>query len=340
MGKNIGQGMRKLSGYVASLALCVGIVFVASQVFSVNANESDFSHARSIEDSEPESAGEIYQALISEGHIEAKVRLASLILVQGLTVGDTEDDTDYAIELLRDAASAGSKNALYGLGMAYQTGTGVGKDYERAREYYLEAAEQDEPRAMFRLGHIYLSGRGVNVDEEEAVYWYRKAAELDDVVGIYNMAEAYLWGWGSLEVDVDKAVEFLERGIALNDTDAMVSLGTVLYDDQFGREDQEKAFELFLQSANDGNAHGMHNVAESYRLGIGVESSYDKAYQWFGKAAEAGHNNAKYQLAVMYAKGHGVSRDTEKAKELLGTLAAQGDEDAAHALRFLESQEE
>ena len=50
--------------------------------------------------------------------------------------------------------------------------------------------------AQFDLGLMFDNGNGVPKDFEQAVNWYRKAAEQDHVAAQYNLAVAYEVGDG------------------------------------------------------------------------------------------------------------------------------------------------
>lgn len=67
-------------------------------------------------------------------------------------------------------------DAQLALGMRYEAGTGVKKDYEKAVECYRNAAEWGNDVAQVRLGDCYLAGRGVRMNSGAAWSWYKKAA--------------------------------------------------------------------------------------------------------------------------------------------------------------------
>jgi len=86
--------------------------------------------------------------------------------------------------------------AQYNLGLAYQTGRGVGLSYEQAAEWYGKAAEQDLVEAAQALGMLYDLGKGVPKDPRRASAWYRRAAEAGDPVARYIVGVRYLEGNG------------------------------------------------------------------------------------------------------------------------------------------------
>lgn len=66
----------------------------------------------------------------------------------------------------------------------------------RRIEDFLRLAEQGVAEAQFNLGICYNSGLGVTKDYEEAVKWYRKAAEQGFADAQFNLAVRYRDGKG------------------------------------------------------------------------------------------------------------------------------------------------
>ena len=59
--------------------------------------------------------------------------------------------------------------AQYKLGVMYEFGEGVEKDYKKAFELYEKAANQGHSIAQNNLGLFYYHGRGVNKDKKKAI---------------------------------------------------------------------------------------------------------------------------------------------------------------------------
>ena len=87
----------------------------------------------------------------------------------------------------------------------------------------------------------------------------------------------------------------------------------------------QKAFELFMKSAEKGNAMAQSNVGSMYENGEGVKQDYKKAIIWYEKAAKQGNSDALIHLAMLYEDGKGVKKDIEKAISLYTQAAAQND---------------
>ncbi len=78
------------------------------------------------------------------------------------------------------AATAGHAGAQYNLGVLYNEGLGVKRDYGQAREWYEKAAaaSDSEPSslAQYNLGILYYKGQGVPQDLATARRWWEKSA--------------------------------------------------------------------------------------------------------------------------------------------------------------------
>jgi len=62
--------------------------------------------------------------------------------------------------------------------------------------------------------------------------------------------------------------------------------------------------------------------------GQGVPQNYEEAVKWFRKAAEQGLAHGQHNLGVMYQYGQGVPQDYVLAQMWYNLAVAQGDEEA------------
>ena len=81
-----------------------------------------------------------------------------------------------ALREWRPLAEQGDARAQYYLGLLYENGDGVPRDYEKAREWYEKSAAQGEANAQFYLGLMSAFGRGGPLDLAQAHMWYSLAA--------------------------------------------------------------------------------------------------------------------------------------------------------------------
>lgn len=79
----------------------------------------------------------------------------------------------------------------------------------------------------------------------------------------------------------------------------------------------EKAVEVYLQSAEAGNAEAQFDIGYAYYTGEGTQHDYTSAAMWFKRSAKQNFAKAQYNLAYCYMNGRGVPRDYDKAYNLL-----------------------
>ncbi len=119
-----------------------------------------------------------------------------------------------------------------------------------------------------------------------------------------------------------------------------------LYGEKGARQDFAKAFSLFRQEAEAGNALAMHDLGRMCADGLGLEADQDAAQGWYARALEAFHAAEKearerkrpylqYRIGKMYAAGLGTVQDYETAARWLAQAAAAGHKYAQYSLAGL-----
>jgi TPR repeat protein len=139
---------------------------------------------------QPLSAGgaDTLEAAAANGNAIAQFQLGLSNLEQG--------KTEQAVTLIR-AASQTLPAAQYRLAKLYETGTGVEKNTEMAKDLTERAARSGNRIAMHDLAIYYAYGNGgVNVDMGTAAGWFEKAAERGVVDSQFNLAILFENGQG------------------------------------------------------------------------------------------------------------------------------------------------
>jgi uncharacterized protein len=105
--------------------------------------------------------------------------------------------------------------------------------------------------------------------------------------------------------------------------------------EQQGR--QERAFELYMDVAEDGVVAAQFKLARFYEKGQGTPQNDAEAARWYEAAAHAGETRAYAPLARLYESGRGVSKDETRAYELYLKAAESGDVSGAYKVaQFLD----
>lgn len=85
------------------------------------------------------------------------------------------------------------------------------------------------------------------------------------------------------------SVEHLKKLAKSGNSNAMLTLGKIYFEGRAGeKQDYKKAYEYFLEAAQQDNPQGMFNVAICYDAGYGVTKNLDEAIRWYYKAADYG----------------------------------------------------
>ncbi len=96
-------------------------------------------------------------------------------------------------------AEQGIASSQYNLGVIYNYGLGVTKDYKEAIKWYLKAAEQGNSFAQYNLALMYQNGQGVTLDDKEAFKWYLQAAEQGHTDAQLDLGILYANGKGVIQ---------------------------------------------------------------------------------------------------------------------------------------------
>ncbi len=88
-------------------------------------------------------------------------------------------------------------------------------------------------------------------------------------------------------------------------------------------QDFEKALNLFLAEAENGNVLAMYDLGRMYADGLGVESDNDKANKYYAKAlsgfkqveSQKAWKYTEYRIGKMFAQGLGTEKDYETAAQ-------------------------
>lgn len=92
-----------------------------------------------------------------------------------------------ALQWYFDAAQAGNAQAQFLLGLKYETGTDVARDFAEAANWYEKAARQGYLEAQFKLATFLERGRGREADPAAAAQWYERAARAGFAPAQYNL---------------------------------------------------------------------------------------------------------------------------------------------------------
>ena len=116
---------------------------------------------------------------------------------------------------------------------------------EEAFGWYQSAARVENAEAQFNLGRMYASGEGTGQDYSLALEWFSRSGEQGYVPAIRMLAKTYESGGAIAEISYERAVEWLNAGVAAGDLWTTRRLSNAYRLGQLGlRVNREKAAAL------------------------------------------------------------------------------------------------
>ena len=238
-------------------------------------------------------AADLYTKAAEKGHVRAMYNIGNMYMA-----GDgVQKDYAKAKYWYEKGAAKGDDASLQGIGLLYHYGHGVSKDLNKAAEWYIKAADKGNEIALrnmssldsekvfnwfkknenknikdihYYLANMYQNGRGTTVNKNEAHKYFMKAAKLGSSVSQYMVGYNYDEGYGGVDIDWKKAVEWYKKAADQNNYAAISELAEFYYFGVGGlKQDISKAKELFTKAkkGNIINAETALNVIEEIKTG-------------------------------------------------------------------------
>ena len=123
-------------------------------------------------------------------------------------------------------AQQGDPAAMTLLGELYAHGSGIGRDDEKAKQWYQAAAARGDRDAMFALAMFNFAGRGGPRNEQEGTRLLSEAAKLGHAAAAYDLGLIYMQGQ-MFPQDLSRAAELFRAAADAGSTDAQYALGTM-----------------------------------------------------------------------------------------------------------------
>jgi uncharacterized protein len=222
-----------------------------------------------------------------------------------------------AVRVLTGAAGSGDPRAALDLGIAYDTGHGVGQDSAQALAWFEIAAQLGSADASYWVGAMYEIGRGVAADHSVAAGYYARAAALGNKLAQYRLGLLYKAGDG---VPRDQRLASLLLRQAANDgaEPARLDLASKAKPGGASRTVSPAAFvraqrslltrmpgeaaqaaAVFRQAAQAGDPLAAYDLGYCYETGIGLPPDPEAAIRWYGQAARTTKDKRLLGLAAI-----------------------------------------
>ena len=195
-----------------------------------------------------------------------------------------------ALELMKEAADAGSADAVGGIGYFYAVGAGgVERDLTEAARWFRKGAEKGSAKAQLNLARALLNGNGLEKNEAEGIAWLAKAADsgLDEAQAQYGII--VYRGDAGIAKDAEAAVRYLKPAAEAGIPSAQNAYAFMLLNAEGGiGHDQERSMELFLLAANQGEAKAQMNYGTVLIERAKTQEEFGVALMWLNVAAGTG----------------------------------------------------
>jgi TPR repeat protein len=128
--------------------------------------------------------------------------MIAVVMGQSVLAADKGKPLPKDFKSLKALAEKGNAEAQYNLGMMYDGGKEVKRDFKEAVKWVRKAADQGFAEAQLALGIAYRAGHGVEEDDKEGFKWIRKAANQGFAGAQLILGWGYFNGDGVPEDDV------------------------------------------------------------------------------------------------------------------------------------------
>ena len=171
-------------------------------------------------------------------------------------------------------------------------------EHETAYRMFLELAMKCNITAQYNIGVMYENGRGVERNYEAAVKWYRLAMSHGDAEATSNLGVMYAKGNG-VKKDVAESIRLYRLAAAKGDAGAQYNLGWVYSQGDGVSKDLAEASKWLSLSSAQGFAKAQGLLGWMYSAGEGVTKDNLRAHMWLGLSAANENEGAKKNLAIL-----------------------------------------
>ncbi|MEM9785246.1 MAG: caspase family protein [Pseudomonadota bacterium] len=160
-------------------------------------------------------------------------------------------DYALALEQYNAAAAMGDLRALFSLGLLYETGTGVDRDFDQAISFYGQSADGGLADAQVNLALEHYAGQSVPEDKQKAAALMRQAAEQGHAQALFNLAAFALEG---LVETPAAALGYFERAGIAGYARGYYLAATILDDGDIMPKAPNRASRLLLMGIAEGDS--------------------------------------------------------------------------------------
>lgn len=229
------------------------------------------------------------------------------------------------------ATELGDPDSAVQLGLFYEFGDYVDKDYDKAFELYSMAVKGGRKDAYFNMGEIYRYKNMIG----EAVQCYNLAMENGNLSAALPLGWFYEEGIG-VEKSEEKAFELYQQAYEDGDPDSIFYLGRMHYLGKGTEENDAMAFCLLKEASERGYKIANCFLGSLYAAGIEgvIEKNSDIALEYLSDVTEDYESDAWYIKGRIYLSENNM----DEARKWFSKAAEAGNEEAAEILEKMPEQ--
>lgn len=224
------------------------------------------------------------------------------------TGSGVEQDYHMALRHYKFAAETGNLPSQNNLGAMYLSGEGTLSSISNAQKYFKIAADNGSLQSQFNLARLYLKENSTRYSKLQAIKYLKMSANKSYIPSINLLASIYQYGNIATPQDLPQAIKLYKIASSKNSSSAQNELG-VIYSTLLITVNYHQAIKYFTLSSLAGFVPAKYNLATMYQNSEGVKRNLRKAFQLYLDAADDGHTNAMYNLAIMHKDGSGVEKN-------------------------------
>jgi serine/threonine protein kinase/TPR repeat protein len=202
-----------------------------------------------------------------------------------------KSDSQTALKWFTAAAAQGQTEAMTQAGLMMANGLGnEAPDFSAAVAWFQQGAAGGDTDSMVSLADCLLHGKGIAKNESQALELLRAAAALNHPAAMNMLGDVLKKGIpGVLIPNAGEALRLFARAREMGFLDAQANLG-VMYVNGLGvPTDRNRAFNLWRDGAERGNAMNMFFYAMALEGGLIGPPQPAEARQWYLEAARRGN---------------------------------------------------
>jgi TPR repeat protein len=171
----------------------------------------------------------------------------------------------------------------------------------KAIQLYRDAASAGDADAMAGLGNLYLRADGVPLDPIEGTKMLEKSAALGNEWGEVFLAHALIRS-ATNEADQKRGLQLLKASVAQKNPEALFELGNLSEEGKLVSRDSKTAIKYYMQAARQDFAPAERELAAVFASGLGVSQDDLAAYFWATLAAAHGDSKSLQQAELIKPK--------------------------------------